>query len=133
MINLRHRKYKMFIIQPLHVDMDPIQLPVENLTLDQVFTPKYIPQEVYVRMDPIVTYKNTARSIRIGFSCQSHHFFDGEEGSMPGAVALIKDKKNNIFQYSKTFFGPGDNFCSMWDFNDLLPLSKEEWTPKYKY
>ena len=60
-------------------------------------------------------------------------FFDGKEGALPGAIALIKNKENNIFQYSKIFYGPGNNFCSMWDFNDLLPIPKEEWTPEYNY
>ena len=60
-------------------------------------------------------------------------FFDGKDGSWPGASALIKNKDGKIYQYSKTFYGPGDNFCSMWDFNDLLPISKKMWEPKYKY
>jgi len=79
-IATRHKAYNMFVIEPLHVNMAPISLPVENFQLDQTFSPTYGQEDVYGRMDPIVTYKNTKRTISINFSCQAHHFFDGAEG-----------------------------------------------------
>jgi len=48
-------------------------------------------------------------------------------------VVLIKDPDGKIYRYSKTYYGPGDNFCSMWDFNDLLPEQEKIWEPKYQY
>jgi predicted dithiol-disulfide oxidoreductase (DUF899 family) len=46
----------------------------------------------------------------------------------PGASAFHKDEDGNITRVSKTFFGPGDYFCSVWHFFDMLPQleSKEE-------
>ena len=79
-IATRHKAYNMFVVEPLHVNVAPISLPVENLQLDQTFSPTYGQEDVYGRMDPIVTYKNTKRSISINFSCQAHHFFDGDVG-----------------------------------------------------
>ena len=79
--------YKVFSVEPLHVDLsrvpgfgNAIMLPVENLSIDQNFGPKYTPTEVYGRMDPIVTYKRTSRSANFTFSCQAHHIFDGPQG-----------------------------------------------------
>ena len=58
----------------------------------------------------------------------------GEEGgTWPGVVTFIKNENGEIFRYAKSFFGPGDNFCAMWDFNDLLPIQDEIWVPKYTY
>jgi hypothetical protein len=48
-------------------------------------------------------------------------FFNGEEGSWPGVASFVKDEHVKIIRYAKSYFGPGDNFCAMWDFNDLLP------------
>lgn len=76
----RHWDYNPLVIEPLHINMAPISLPVENLQLDQTFSPTYGQEDVYGRMDPIVTYKNTKRTISINFSCQAHHFFDADWG-----------------------------------------------------
>jgi hypothetical protein len=76
----RHWDYNPLVIEPLHINMAPISLPVENFQLDQTFSPTYGQEDVYGRMDPIVTYKNTKRTISINFSCQSHHFFDAAWG-----------------------------------------------------
>jgi hypothetical protein len=79
--------YKVFSVEPLHVELskvpgfgDAIMMPVENLNIGQNFSPKYTPTEVYGRMDPVVTYKSTSRTIDFNFSCQAHHIFDGPQG-----------------------------------------------------
>ena len=77
---LRKQAYKMLEIYPLHIKHPGIFVPVENLDFSQQFNPSYNKESVYGRMDPIVTYSNTARTVRIGFSCQSHHYFDGTSG-----------------------------------------------------
>tara|TARA_R110000824_G_scaffold67377_8_gene174558 strand:+ start:5336 stop:6259 length:924 start_codon:yes stop_codon:yes gene_type:complete len=89
-INKRQEKYKKLVIQPLHVNMGPIELPVENLDLSQQFTPKYSQQEAYGRMDPIVTFQNTSRTININFICQSHHFLDGPDGVINNIDSINK-------------------------------------------
>ena len=57
----------------------------------------------------------------------------GDDGTWPGVVTFVKNENGEILRYAKSFFGPGDNFCAMWDFNDLLPIQDETWTPKYTY
>lgn len=44
----------------------------------------------------------------------------------PGASVFLKDDNGKITRESKTFFGPGDNFCSVWHFYDMLPQSGKE-------
>ena len=39
----------------------------------------------------------------------------------PGASVLQKNEEGKITRISKTFFGPGDYFCSVWHFFDMLP------------
>ena len=60
-------------------------------------------------------------------------FFNGEDGSWPGVATIVKEKSGKLFRYAKSYYGPGDNFCSMWDFMDLLPPKGNPWETKYKY
>tara|TARA_R100000008_G_scaffold81076_1_gene64005 strand:- start:1956 stop:2837 length:882 start_codon:yes stop_codon:yes gene_type:complete len=76
----RQASYKMFWFEALHVDLPPIAIPVENLQMSQNFSPHYNSEAVYGRMDPILTYQNTSRTMSIQFSCQAHHMLDGPLG-----------------------------------------------------
>lgn len=81
------RPFKVFSFEPLHVSLantpygeKALLIPVENLNISQTFNPTYDSQDAYGRMDPIVTYKNTTRTMRIGFACQAHHLWDKPSG-----------------------------------------------------
>jgi len=78
--NNRKRAYKALWIIPLHIKHPGVAVPVENLQVSQQFSPSYKKENVYGRMDPIATYAHTARTMRINFSCQAHHYFDGMDG-----------------------------------------------------
>lgn len=39
----------------------------------------------------------------------------------PGASVFHRDDTGKISRVSKTFFGPGDDYCSVWHFFDMLP------------
>jgi hypothetical protein len=101
----RKKDYKMFEIYPLHIKHPGIHLPVEEFSLNQQFSPKYAKEEAYGRMDPIMTYSNTTRSVRIRFVCQSHHFIDGVTG--------VSDNINSINMLTQMLYpsyqgvGPG--------------------------
>ncbi len=51
---------------------------------------------------------------------------------MPGASSFTL-KEGKIYHHSQVHFGPGDNFCNLWDFVDLLPKGVNNWVPKYEY
>lgn len=55
-----------------------------------------------------------------GSSFRTDLGFASEDGPMPGASSFVK-KNGKIYRVSSTFFGPGDNFCVLWDLMDLLP------------
>ena len=59
--------------------------------------------------------------------------FEPEPGKYwPGVSVLRRDPNGDIYHVNKAMFGPGDAFCSLWHFLDLLP-SEKEWHPKYNY
>lgn len=79
--------YKTFSFEPLHVNLSrtpanskDITIPVEDLTIDQNFSPEYTQQHAYGRMDPIPIYQKTGRTLSIGFACRAHHIIDGPGG-----------------------------------------------------
>ena len=50
----------------------------------------------------------------------------------PGMVCYIK-KGNDIFRKNAVIFGPGDEFCSIWNILALAGKSPADWTPQYHY
>ncbi|MCB0394494.1 MAG: DUF899 family protein [Bdellovibrionales bacterium] len=54
------------------------------------------------------------------------------EKNYPGIVAYIK-KDGKIYRKNAATFGPGDEFCSMWNLLSLLGEGEESWTPQFQY
>ena len=46
---------------------------------------------------------------------------EGKQYLQPGASILYKDADGKIRRHAKTFFGPGDMYCSLFHFFSLLP------------
>lgn len=59
--------------------------------------------------------------------------FDGEEGLMPGVSVFSKDEGGQIYRVGRAEFGPGDNFCAVWHFFELLPRGVDGWEPRLSY
>jgi predicted dithiol-disulfide oxidoreductase (DUF899 family) len=53
-------------------------------------------------------------------------------GWLPGLSVFRRDG-NGIERLSDTRLGPGDDFCALWHFLDLLPEGRGEWDAKYRY
>ncbi len=51
----------------------------------------------------------------------------------PGVSTFRRLSDGRIEQVAHTYFGPGDDFCSVWPLLDLLPNGPNGWEPKYKY
>jgi predicted dithiol-disulfide oxidoreductase (DUF899 family) len=59
--------------------------------------------------------------------------FEPEPGKYwPGVSIFRRDANGEIYHVNKAGFGPGDAFCGLWHFLDLLP-SEKEWHPKFQY
>lgn len=52
--------------------------------------------------------------------------------NMPGAVVYGLEG-NTIVRKSSAFFGPGDLYCSLWNFLGLAGVTVDQWTPQYSY
>ena len=52
--------------------------------------------------------------------------------NMPGIVLYERDG-DKIFRKNASNFGPGDEYCSMWDLLGLAGLGEGDWTPQYNY
>ncbi len=59
-------------------------------------------------------------------------FTVGEGGTWPGVTTLKKHADGTITRHARAFFGPGDDFCSLWHLLYLLPSGVGEWEPNYQ-
>ncbi len=97
---------------------------------------------VVISPDPIDIQKEFATSRNWKFQLYSHHdstmsydlgMSTKDKGHEPAIAALSKDENGKIILHSSSYFGPGDNYCVMWDFLDMLPKGSNHWAPKYSY
>jgi predicted dithiol-disulfide oxidoreductase (DUF899 family) len=73
---------------------------------------------------PMVSYQGSTFAQDMGYAR------DGEP--MPG-VSVFKRRGDKILRVSDTSFSPGDDFCAVWHFFDLLPEGAAGWRPQYSY
>jgi predicted dithiol-disulfide oxidoreductase (DUF899 family) len=74
---------------------------------------------------PMVSHANTNFAADMGYRSTSG-------GWMPGISAFRKDG-DHVLRVSDAALGPGDDFCSVWHFFDLLPDGPAGWKPRYNY
>lgn len=73
---------------------------------------------------PMVSHAGTRFAADMGYA--------SDQGYEPG-VSVFRRDGDRILRISDTWFGPDDDFCSMWHFLALLPEGVEDWAPKYTY
>lgn len=56
----------------------------------------------------------------------------GEGENYPGVVCYTR-QGDQIFRKNAAGFGPGDEFCSIWNLLSLAGHNEEEWVPQYNY
>lgn len=54
------------------------------------------------------------------------------ESNMPGMVCYIK-QGSEVLRKNSVVFGPGDEFCSIWNVLSLAGIGEEQWHPQYNY
>lgn len=59
--------------------------------------------------------------------------FGTNKNPYPGVSIFHKTKDGKIFRIAKDRFGPGDNYCIVYHFFDLLPKGSAGWMPKFEY
>ncbi len=73
---------------------------------------------------PMVSHAGTDFAADMGYQQNGH--------PMPG-VSVFTKRGKKIYRVSDTGFGPGDDFCALWHFFDMLPKGAGDWQPQYKY
>jgi len=57
-----------------------------------------------------------------------------DDGSpLPGISTFHRESNGTIKRVSHTYFGPGDDFCSIWHIFEMLKDGPNGWEPKYIY
>jgi predicted dithiol-disulfide oxidoreductase (DUF899 family) len=60
--------------------------------------------------------------------------FEEPDGSPdPGVTTFHREPDGGIVRVASAPFGPGDDFCVVWPFLDLLADGAAGWEPQYKY
>jgi predicted dithiol-disulfide oxidoreductase (DUF899 family) len=75
---------------------------------------------------PVYSTAGTSFTADMGFD-------DEKEGLMPGISVFTKETNGKIYRVSRAEIGPGDNFCAVWHFFDLLPEGIDGWEPQHSY
>ncbi|HEY6184270.1 MAG TPA: DUF899 family protein [Terriglobales bacterium] len=75
---------------------------------------------------PVYSTAGTSFTADMGFD-------DEKEGLMPGISVFTKEANGKIYRVSRAEIGPGDNFCAVWHFFDLLPEGINGWQPQLSY
>jgi predicted dithiol-disulfide oxidoreductase (DUF899 family) len=73
---------------------------------------------------PMVSHQGSSFARDMGYG--------GDEGWMPG-VSVFRKAGSQILRVADTGFCPGDEFCAVWHFFDLIPEGAGDWEPRYKY
>ena len=78
---------------------------------------------------PMVSVEGNTFAQDMGFHEEAGDF----PGYQPGCSIFRKQDDSGITRVSQASFGPGDQYCSVWHFFDLLQDGADGWGPKLKY
>ncbi len=74
----------------------------------------------------VVSCKDSSFSKDMGFQDKNGRY-------MPGYSVFSKLEDGKLTRRSKDWFGPGDDYCSVWHFFELLQDGIDGWEPQYCY
>lgn len=74
---------------------------------------------------PMVSHAGTSFAADMGYR--------GADGRYHPGTSVFKKTARGVVRVSDTSFGPGDDFCALWHFLDMLPEGAAGWAPKFKY
>lgn len=74
---------------------------------------------------PMISHQGTGFAADMGYRSASG-------GWLPG-VSVFRRDGDRVLRVADTGLGPGDDFCSLWHFFDLLPEGAAGWSPRFKY
>jgi predicted dithiol-disulfide oxidoreductase (DUF899 family) len=66
---------------------------------------------------------------------EKQYAFQGrsDQGGWRPGISVFKRAGSKILRVSDAAWSPGDDFCTVWHFFDLLPEGAAGWSPKLSY
>jgi predicted dithiol-disulfide oxidoreductase (DUF899 family) len=74
---------------------------------------------------PMVSHEGSSFAADMGYR--------GDNGGWRPGLSVFKREGAKVLRVSDAGFSPGDDFCSLWHFLDLLPEGAHGWQPQYRY
>lgn len=74
---------------------------------------------------PMASHRGTTFAADMGYRSRSG-------GWLPG-ISVFRRQRGRLVRLSDTGSAPGDDFCALWHFLDLLPEGPAGWGPKFRY
>jgi predicted dithiol-disulfide oxidoreductase (DUF899 family) len=74
---------------------------------------------------PMISHQGTTFAADMGYRSQEGRWLPG--------VSVFQRRRGKIVRVADTGFSPGDDFCALWHFLDLLPAGAGDWTPQFRY
>jgi len=74
---------------------------------------------------PMVSHAGTRFAEDMGYRSVNGNWLPG--------VSVFQREGDRIVRVSDSGFGPGDDFCSLWHFLELLRGGRGNWTPRFSY
>jgi predicted dithiol-disulfide oxidoreductase (DUF899 family) len=74
---------------------------------------------------PMVSHVGTTFAADMGYR--------SEQGKWRPGISVFKREEGKILRVSDAQWSPGDDFCTLWHFFDLLPGGAAGWSPKLSY
>jgi predicted dithiol-disulfide oxidoreductase (DUF899 family) len=59
--------------------------------------------------------------------------YRSEQGGWRPGISVFRREGQKILRVSDAVWKPGDDFCTVWHFFDLLPGGAAGWAPKFSY
>jgi predicted dithiol-disulfide oxidoreductase (DUF899 family) len=72
----------------------------------------------------MVSHQGTSFAADMGFA---------EDGKWLPGVSVFGKRGDEVVRVSDQNLGPGDDFCAVWHFFDMIPEGAAGWQPKYSY
>ena len=74
---------------------------------------------------PMVSHQGTSFAADMGYA--------SENGSWRPGISVFHRQGATVERVSDAQWSPGDDFCTLWHFFDLLPEGAPGWSPKFNY
>lgn len=73
---------------------------------------------------PMLSYHGTSFAEDMGYQ---------EEDRFAPGISVFQRRDGQLFRVANDMFGPGDDYCALWNLLELIPEGADGWQPKFSY